>query len=626
MRDEPSVGIVRDEVRPSVSGNFTLPVPEPRAADVTSVTALRRPRRAARGLSALAEPTEPGIDQVAQSWSGGATPIWFGPEDRPAFGWVHAPSDLFCRAGAVICPPLGLDYLDTHYALRALAERLATMGISALRFDYDGTGDSAGSYSDPERVISWVRTVLEGIEVLRSAGAPSICLVGMGTGAALAAAAAARAGEVDQLVYWDPCSGKRFLREERAIAGISFGVGDGADGVVDIPGVRLSPETTAALRELTPNNLTLPLARRALVLSRPSRTEACFLMPSLGREHTEIGEALGQELLLAERVTEPQLPMETIGTLSRWLEGGAPHASARLVLPSPAGPRLVAQTSTGGRVVEVPVSIPPLGLFGMLSRPEDEMMRRGPMIVILNNWNWHHVGPARLWVDFARAWAAKGMASVRLDLSGLGDSPSRPGDDRWVCNKLSAFDDVIEAAHNLSPTAPSNVVLVGLCSGGYQALESALELGAVGVVALNPGITFVPPERRAGLKTDARRRVVLPKDDVPGVWRKGGRFGRLRERYPGLAWRARTLAFPGNRAGAWLGELARQGSRTLIVCGDREIRPIAGSTAPGALRRLRRNGVFVEEVRGLQHELFVLEQRVAVTELVTDFLFSNFCS
>ena len=94
-----------------------------------------------------------------------ATPIWFGAEHRPLLGWFHSPPGGRARGGVVVCPPIGRDYLQAHYALRMLAETLAELGMCVLRFDYDGTGDSAGDDSDPGRVASWMASVRSALEV-----------------------------------------------------------------------------------------------------------------------------------------------------------------------------------------------------------------------------------------------------------------------------------------------------------------------------------------------------------------------------------------------------------------------------------------------------------------------------
>ena len=80
------------------------------------------------------------------------TQVWFGPESRPLYGWVARPAGGVARGGAILCPPMGEEGRAAHRTFRRLAEELADAGIVALRFDYDGTGDSAGLQDDPDRV------------------------------------------------------------------------------------------------------------------------------------------------------------------------------------------------------------------------------------------------------------------------------------------------------------------------------------------------------------------------------------------------------------------------------------------------------------------------------------------
>ena len=229
-------------------------------------------------------------------------------------------------------------------------------------------------------------------------------------------------------------------------------------------------------------------------------------------------------------------------------------------------------------------------------------------------------------MDLSRQWAAAGIRSLRLDLSGLGDSPFRSSSDgRWACHKPDGFDDVLDAVRWGCPDDPSNVVLVGMCSSGYQALETSLAIQRAGVVAINPIISFVPAERQEGAPLDPRRRIVLPKDAVAPVFREGGRLGRLRERYPDLAWRARILLSPGPRSGKWLAQLVQQGTDTLIICGDSEIRSIRQGISAVGLRHLRRSGLLrLEQVPGLEHALPVAARRHLVLDMVTDHVLSRF--
>ena len=249
-----------------------------------------------------------------------------------------------------------------------------------------------------------------------------------------------------------------------------------------------------------------------------------------------------------------------------------------------------------------------------------------PTAIFLNVANQHHVGPNRLWVEWSRQWAFAGIRSLRLDVSGLGDSPSRQGrEGRWESCKPEAFDDVADVARWLSPADPSNVLLIGLCSAAYQALESALAIRARAVVAINPVVYFVPPERLAGLPLDSRRRIAFPGRDVVENFRELQRPTSLQARFPDLAWTMRVVAHPGRRSGEWLDKLVHQGTDTLLVCGDAEFRPVRIGATTARLRRLQESGrLRIEHLPGLQHDLFIADHRSRVTRLVTEHVLSRF--
>ena len=222
-------------------------------------------------------------------------PAWFGPPERPLFGMVHVPADGAARGGAVLCSPLGREDLAVHSAYRALAGRLAGEGLAVVRFDYDGTGNSSGSASDPDRVAAWGASIGSAVSLLRSTGVRRVALVGMRMGATLAALEAP-SNDVDALVLWDPCiSGRAFLRELRALHTMSVGEPPTTDGSVQTPGFRFDAPTVAAMGALDVTKGEGPLAPRLLVLCRPDRpVEGAFEARLRDAGSVDLELALGQ--------------------------------------------------------------------------------------------------------------------------------------------------------------------------------------------------------------------------------------------------------------------------------------------------------------------------------------------
>ena len=129
-------------------------------------------------------------------------------------------------------------------------------------------------------------------------------------------------------------------------------------------------------------------------------------------------------------------------------------------------------------------------LFGILTTPDaDKAVPSAPIAVILNAGIIHRVGPFRLHVDLARQLAEKGYSTLRMDLSGLGDSQTRPGkldvdEDRAVLDASDALDYLSEG------TGTDRFVILGLCSGAFNAHQIAVKDSRIVGSVFMDGIVF----------------------------------------------------------------------------------------------------------------------------------------
>lgn len=174
------------------------------------------------------------------------TPFFFGRTEVQLFGAYDAPAGGG-RNAVVLCYPFGREYLLAHGTFRLLARKLAAAGLHVLRFDYSGTGDSAGEIEDA-REARWVADVSTAIdEVKELAQAEQVTLVGMRYGAALAARAVRGRADVNRLVLWDAVTdGAGYL----ARAGVSPDSGAGG-AACEASGVVLTPALRADIEGLT---------------------------------------------------------------------------------------------------------------------------------------------------------------------------------------------------------------------------------------------------------------------------------------------------------------------------------------------------------------------------------------
>ena len=131
-------------------------------------------------------------------------PFYLGTSKRRLFG-IHTPA---ARAGrsrvAVLCQPLGDEYVYAHRSMRQLAISLSLCGFETLRFDYFGTGDSAGEEDDVDDA-GLHADVITAIETLQDlAATDKVTLIGLRAGANVAAGVASHCTAVEALVLWDP--------------------------------------------------------------------------------------------------------------------------------------------------------------------------------------------------------------------------------------------------------------------------------------------------------------------------------------------------------------------------------------------------------------------------------------
>ncbi|WP_449429503.1 alpha/beta fold hydrolase [Rhodanobacter umsongensis] len=128
-------------------------------------------------------------------------PCHFGANGE-LFGIYH-PAPAPATKAVLLCPPFGQELVRSHRLYRQLAHALVAQGIAVLRFDYYGSGDSAGRSMD----VDWSRCIddaLAATDELRALGrCDRVAAFGarLGGSVALAVAAAARLAE---LVVWDP--------------------------------------------------------------------------------------------------------------------------------------------------------------------------------------------------------------------------------------------------------------------------------------------------------------------------------------------------------------------------------------------------------------------------------------
>ncbi len=424
-----------------------------------------------------------------------ASPHYFRVRQTPLFGWIHPAEGPSRDTGAILCPPLGHEHLCSHRAYRVLAEHLAAAGFTVLRFDYRGTGDSAGDDAT-ESVSDWLDDIRSAIEeVRRIAGVRRIALAGLRVGGTLAAYEAAARGGVEALVLWAPCASGRAFAREMHLLGVrpddptSASSGDS----IEAGGFVYSGNIVRGLRELDLSQLSsLPAQHVFLVRAdHPGPTAAVQRrLRELGGNVTE-QQAAGTLELTQSASFDAQVPMQIVHGICGWL------ASRFAILdhePEPKSGDLIRLSSCdsgadlGTGVRETALRFGRKKVFAILAEPIANP--NGVAVAILNTGVAYRIGLGRISVTLARRWARCGFRVLRMDLSGIGDSLGHTTKPDPYAG--SALDDLREALALLQETSP-RVVVMGTCSGAYLAIHCVLAgLPVAGVFAVNPQLYWRP--------------------------------------------------------------------------------------------------------------------------------------
>lgn len=417
------------------------------------------------------------------------------------FGFLHPAAG---HTGAVIVPHWGYDGLCFHPMPRALAAALAQAGVPCLRYDPPGEGHSSDLADDADPARAWARSVVAAAAALRAqSGARRVVLIGFGLGAAAAALASDAVEGIAGAALVAPwLSGRRALRELSAggrMAAEAMGIAPDAGapgGGLAVAGFALTKAQREALARVEIDAAALAACPHALIVARPEQAAAgAALAQALGPERARLVEFEGYD----KAAFDPSnfvMPQATLARIVDWARGFASPAP-EAAPAAPARPRRRA-----GGVEEEAARFGPQGrLFGVLATPLEGRPRAAALL--LNAGRNRCIGWARGDVAEARRLARAGVAVLRFDLAGVGDSAPENADeplyDARRAVDVSAAIDFLEGR-----LGPLPVALRGPCSGAF--------LGFAAAVA--------DPRVRGAALINAQRYVWNPNDDFDVVMRQ----------------------------------------------------------------------------------------------------------
>lgn len=410
--------------------------------------------------------------------------FWLGEPGEEAFAWLYQPVTPSATA-IVLCPPMGHEYIHTHRSYRYLAETLAQQGITVLRLDVYGVGDSAGTLLDADLFTHWQANIVAAVHYL--AGLTSIQQVGlfgirMGASLAMLTADTAHANFV---VVWNPVlNGKRYVRELKAVSRMGETDSVAATDFYEAGGFPISLDLEAALKTLAPDNFGIASAKHmAVLVATENDAQIEVITPMLGAEcHLTCLLAQGY----TEMMAEPQftlVPEASIAQVVEWVTAlPSTHTTAKLARAVTTNIVLCHRDYRERACWRNHV-------FAIECNPPTPPKA---VLVLANSGSVHHVGPNRLYVEISRSLAAEGIAVVRVDLANLGDSANKERADENTTYPQGAVVDIQGVIAGLTQSfAHVPIYLGGVCSGAHTSFHTALadDIGLRGVIIINP-LTF----------------------------------------------------------------------------------------------------------------------------------------
>lgn len=140
------------------------------------------------------------------------TAVEFENQGSKLQGILHVPADARPHPTVVFLHGYTGNKIEDHCLFVKAARDLCANGISCLRFDFRGSGDSEGAFAEitADGEISDATQAIDFARSLKSTDSARIGLVGLGLGGAIAAGVASKAA-VKSLALWAPWAFVEFM-------------------------------------------------------------------------------------------------------------------------------------------------------------------------------------------------------------------------------------------------------------------------------------------------------------------------------------------------------------------------------------------------------------------------------
>jgi alpha-beta hydrolase superfamily lysophospholipase len=530
-------------------------------------------------------------------------------------------------------PAWGFEEFTIRRGWGRFADMLADAGFTCLRFDWPGSGDSLGDVETTVSFSQWKEAVVAAADLLKTNyKIEKLVLVGHGVGGLLAPHFGCALSAAAMVLMAPQNEGRTGLREldlsAKLIGSYLKLPEQSSDDVINIAGHSIAKslaQEIAALRlgeEHFLHDLSVLMVARAETRSAVDWPQR---LRKIGFAVTEFDYAGYDEFAGYKQASIA--PIRDFERVRDWLqEAVAPGDAVSGVEEAPTVQDLEGEGFRESALV--------FGqndrLFGVLCRPVARPSRAA--VILVNSGDTYHIGWGRMHVAFARSLARMGIASFRIDTSGIGDSQST---GKPLYYDDAQVQDILEAVRALEGLNLGPMIVGGLCSGGYASIQTALRDPRIqGIVAINPVRLAIDPEEtfeqimNAGTSSIAayRRRILsakLFKDVLSGRVSVLSIMSKIRQiagaRYVGFTLRNRLRTKARQQAEA----LSQRGVKSIHVfaegdAGLDELARLFGKRAPADYHHAA-----VRIISDTEHNMTAPHARGAILQAIVDVSLGN---
>lgn len=426
---------------------------------------------------------------------------WLSVADRHVFTTLYRPLGERLNLAVVLCAPPLHEYVHSHRTYRHLAEKLASAGIAVARFDYTGLGCSSEDLFASQLIDMWTSDIVAQGELLKSSsGVTQLGLFGFRFGATLAAMAGEKLSP-KAFAVWNPvANGKTYARELQAVAKFSEVPPEPDQGFLECAGFAVTPEALEAIKRA--KFAPIPATVAGLVVHEGEQSDVA----GLGSGNPDVTFLVGEGAAgVLEEPHKTVVPHAMLDQIRDWFVAQAeviseaPWENVALksswALPSGTTETLV----TSGR-----------GIVGVMTRPAQDTSP-DLAVVVANAGSVHLPGPNQVNVELTRFLGDRGVVSLRIDLSNLGESCVGAPEQENMTYPDQGVEDVLGVVDGLAETLPGRrIVLSGVCSGAYHSFQAAIharpDSKLAGAILINP-LTYYWEKGSSVLSRDDLRTV-----------------------------------------------------------------------------------------------------------------------